>query len=193
MLSNRVHLFFISTSRLLISKHNKKPLQRHMNGKSEITGRASTPPPLPASPLSCLFLSLSTSPCVDSCLRVHDSPQLRGSGDSLAPIGGVRDAVFLALCCFVFGERRPERSGAFLSVLSISAPQRLGEGSAAERTRGGVAGRCAFAEGEDPEEEEEEVGGGGGERGRITGLTEHRHTSLITHHRAIATACPGDG
>lgn len=128
-----------------------------MNGKSEITGHASTPPPLPASPLSCLFLSLSTSPCVDSCLRVHDSPQLRGSGDSLAPIGGVRDSVFLALCCFVLGERRPESSGAYPSVLYPSPRHSVwAKGSAAERARGGVAGRCAFAEGEDPEEEEEE-------------------------------------
>lgn len=163
-----------------------------MNGKSEITGHASTPPPLPASPLSSLFLSLSTSPCVDSCLRVHDSPQLRGSGDNLAPIGGVRDAVFLALCSFRVRRASSAELGSIsLCPVSISAPQRLGEGSAAERTRRGVAGRCAFAEGEDPEEEE--VGGGGGVRGRITGLTEHRHTSLITHHRAIATACPGDG
>lgn len=106
-----------------------------MNGKSEITGHASTPPPLPASPLSCLFLSLSTSPCVDSCLRVHGTSQLRGSGDSLAPIGGFRDSVFLALCCFVFGERRPESSGAFLSVLYPSQRQSVWAREALRRER----------------------------------------------------------
>lgn len=138
-----------------------------MNGKSEIAGHASTPPPLPASPLSCLFLSLSTSPCVDSCLRVHDSPQLRGSGDSLAPIGGVRDAVFLALCCFVFGERRPESSGAFLSVLYPSPRHSVWARGALRRERAEELQDCVLLQkARTPRrrrlEEEEEVASGEG-------------------------------